>query len=63
LLTQARKENEDLKYDNNLLYEKNVQKDEKLGLYKEEIDRLTLQIDSERGKNILLDKDCSRMRE
>jgi hypothetical protein len=34
------KENDDLKYDNTLLYEKNVEKDQKMGKDYDEIERL-----------------------
>ncbi len=36
-LDESRKENDDLKYDNTLLYEKNVEKDEKLLVHQDQI--------------------------
>ena len=44
-LAQANKDNGDLKYDNTLLYEKNVEKDEKLYSDLEYINSLKQQLD------------------
>ena len=62
-LTNQRKENEDLKYDNTLLYEKNVQKDEKLLQKDEENCSLREELDQEVSKRKLAEKDAERKQE
>lgn len=52
------KENEDLKYDNTLLYEKNVAKDDKLRQLQEEVDQLRVLVDQERGRSTNQEKDA-----
>lgn len=56
-IDSQQKENDDLKYDNTLLYDKNVQKDDKLAKMGEELDRYRGLIEQERGKSTMLDKD------
>lgn len=56
-IDSQQKENDDLKYDNTLLYDKNVQKDDKLAKMGEELVRYRGLIEQERGKSTMLDKD------
>lgn len=50
-----KKENEDLKYDNTLLYDKNIEKDAKLQAASEELDKLRRLLDNERNSQTVMD--------
>lgn len=62
LNARLRKENEDLKYDNALLYEKNIQKDEKVAAVGEDSEKLRNMVEVERNKNAQMEKDLRYMK-
>ena len=55
------KENEDLKHDNTILYQKNVQNKERLDKVQVEIEDLKQYVDSEKQKNAHLDNEAHRL--
>lgn len=50
MLSSQKKENEDLKYDNTLLYEKNIEKDDKINKLSDDLKNTRMQLDNEKAR-------------